>query len=168
MAARERVGSSLGKSPCKKLAFSLGQQPAYNLCMLASTCLTPPHPFPMISFHLLQTLLCDAKISIHFFILFIFLPQVFSGHRKMLPIAFCAGCGGVMFLLDWDQAPKNQWDSIWCFVAFCSGSSWWKYTYSSEVGKSIGRLLNHHEKHKSCWPWCFVSWQKLPFFLLLT
>lgn len=85
MAARERAGSSPGKSPRTKLAFSLRQEPAYDLYVLTFTCPTLPHPIHMVSFHLLQTLPCDAKITLHFFILFIFFLKFSQDTEECCP-----------------------------------------------------------------------------------
>lgn len=50
--------------------------------MLTFTCPSPPHPFHMVSLHLLQTLLCDVNISLHFFILFFFFSSSFLQTQK--------------------------------------------------------------------------------------
>jgi len=85
MAAREeRVGGSRGRSPSKRLAFPLGQQPAHDLCMLAFACPAPPHTFLAVSFHLLA-LLCDAKTSLHFFILFMFFLRFSQDPEECCP-----------------------------------------------------------------------------------
>lgn len=104
----ERVGSSPGKSPSKKLAFSLGQQPVYKLHTLALT----------------------SEVFISSF-LSVFLNCVFSGHRNVAHSFLHKLWRGDVFV----RLKSGSGEPVWLSWMFCSFLSWWKYIYSSDRQK---------------------------------